>query len=70
MHKKIDVYDFDGTIYDGDSTVDFFFFTLFRNPRIIVKLPVIFWYACLSLLHIVSLQAFKSHFFSFVTEVI
>ena len=23
MHKKIDVYDFDGTIYDGDSTVDF-----------------------------------------------
>ena len=69
MHKKIDVYDFDGTIYDGDSTVDFFFFTLFRNPRIIVKLPVIFWYACLYLLHIVSLQTFKSHFFSFVTEV-
>ena len=69
MHKKIDVYDFDGTIYDGDSTVDFFFFTLFRNPRIIVKLPVIFWYACLYLLHIVSLQTFKSHFFSFVTKI-
>ena len=69
MHKKIDVYDFDGTIYDGDSTVDFFFFTLFRNPRMIVKLPVIFWYACLYLLHIVSLQTFKSHFFSFVTKI-
>ena len=69
MHKKIDVYDFDGTIYDGDSTVDFFFFTLFRNPRIIVKLLVIFWYACLYLLHIVSLQTFKSHFFSFVTKI-
>ena len=69
MHKKIDVYDFDGTIYDGDSTVDFFFFTLFRNPRMIVKLPVIFWYACLYLLHIVPLQTFKSHFFSFVTKI-
>ncbi len=69
MHKKIDVYDFDGTIYDGDSTVDLFFFTLFRNPRIIVKLPLIFWYACLYLLHIVSLQTFKSHFFSFVTKI-
>lgn len=69
MRKKIDVYDFDGTIYDGDSTVDFFFFTLLRNPRIIVKLPLIFWYACLYLLHIVSLQTFKSHFFSFVKKI-
>ena len=28
----IDVYDFDGTIYDGDSTVDFVRFCLRRHP--------------------------------------
>ena len=28
----MNVYDFDKTIYDGDSTVDFFFFSLKRNP--------------------------------------
>ena len=29
---KIDVFDFDGTIYDGDSTVDFLKFCLVRRP--------------------------------------
>lgn len=35
----IDVYDFDGTIYDGDSTVDFVRFALRRHPAITVGLP-------------------------------
>lgn len=35
----IDVYDFDGTIYDGDSTVDFVFFCLRRHPGVIAGLP-------------------------------
>ena len=35
----IDVYDFDGTIYDGDSTVDFVRFALRRHPRVILGLP-------------------------------
>lgn len=35
----IDVYDFDGTIYDGDSTVDFVRFALRRHPRVIAGLP-------------------------------
>ena len=66
MHKKIDVYDFDGTIYDGDSTVDFFLFSLRRNPKILFQLPIIIWYAFLYFTHIISLQSFKSHFFLFV----
>ena len=36
---RIDVYDFDGTIYDGDSTVDFVFFCLRRHPNVIAGLP-------------------------------
>ena len=35
----IDVYDFDGTIYDGDSTADFVLFCLPRHPELIVGLP-------------------------------
>lgn len=32
----MNVYDFDGTIYDGDSTVDFYLYCLRRRPRIAV----------------------------------
>lgn len=35
----IDVYDFDGTIYDGDSTADFVLFCLPRHPGLIAGLP-------------------------------
>ena len=35
----IDVYDFDGTIYDGDSTADFVLFCLRRHPGMIASLP-------------------------------
>lgn len=35
----IDVYDFDGTIYDGDSTVDFVRFCLRRHPGVLAGLP-------------------------------
>ena len=35
----IDVYDFDGTIYDGDSTVDFTLFCLRRHPALLLALP-------------------------------
>lgn len=33
------VYDFDGTIYDGDSSVDFYLFCLKRHPRILKVMP-------------------------------
>jgi len=35
----MNVYDFDKTIYDGDSTVDFYFFCLKRSPKILKYLP-------------------------------
>ena len=35
----IDVYDFDGTIYDGDSTADFVLYCLPRHPELIAGLP-------------------------------
>lgn len=35
----MNVYDFDGTIYDGDSTIDFYLFALKKHPMIIRYLP-------------------------------
>ena len=35
----IDVYDFDGTIYDGDSTADFVLFAIRRHPNVLLGLP-------------------------------
>ena len=35
----MNVYDFDKTLYDGDSTVDFFLFALKRQPSLIRYIP-------------------------------
>ena len=36
----MNVYDFDKTIYDGDSTLDFYLFALKRKPGLIKYLPI------------------------------
>lgn len=35
----MNVYDFDGTIYDGDSTIDFYVFCIKKNPRVVLSMP-------------------------------
>ena len=35
----INGYDFDETIYDGDSSVDFYFFCLRKNKKVLKQLP-------------------------------
>lgn len=39
----MNVYDFDKTIYSGDSTTDFFLFSLKRHPSILCLIPSIFY---------------------------
>lgn len=39
MSQKVNLYDFDGTIYKGHSSIDFFMFTLCKYPRIIKYAP-------------------------------
>ncbi len=39
----MNVYDFDRTIYNGDSTVDFYFFCLKRHKKILLLLPSLFF---------------------------
>lgn len=68
-NKEINVYDFDGTLYDGDSSIDFFLFTLKKYKRNVFLFPKIFLYFIFYLFHIVSKEKLKSVFFSFLKNV-
>lgn len=40
--REVNMYDFDNTIYDGESTVDFFLFCLKKKKNLIKYLPLVF----------------------------
>lgn len=61
---RIDVYDFDGTIYDGDSTADFVLFALRRHPEMIGGLPRVALAALRLAVKNYNLTQFKTALFS------
>lgn len=64
----MNVYDFDKTIYDGDSSVDFYLFCLRKYPKILkVILKQIFGILAGSL-GIISREKMKELYFSFLVE--
>lgn len=38
------VFDFDNTIYDGESVIDFYLFSLRRNPKAARYVPVVLYH--------------------------
>lgn len=62
----MNVYDFDKTIYDGDSTIDFFLFSLKKDIKLIRFFPKQFFGFILYKLRIMSKTEFKGRFFSFL----
>lgn len=61
----MNVYDFDKTIYDGDSAIDFYLFCLRKHPYIIKKFPrQVFSFIKYKLKLIDKLQ-FKENFYSY-----
>jgi putative flippase GtrA len=62
----MNVYDFDHTIYNGDSSVDFYLFVLCRKPYLIVLLPFLLLGTILYLFGIYSKELMKETFFIFV----
>ncbi len=63
---KYELYDFDGTIYDGDSGVDLILFALKKYPKIFFNLVAsVFLY----ILKLCSKEEFKSRVFSFLNYV-
>lgn len=61
----MNVFDFDGTIYDGDSSLDFWIFCLKKNPFLLRYFPSQLGGAILFKLKRISKEDFKSRFFCF-----
>ena len=66
---KVNLYDFDNTIYKGDSSTDFFFFSLMKYPKIIKYFPKIIGGAILYKLKIIKKTQFKERNFSFLKSI-
>lgn len=65
----INAYDFDKTIYDGDSTIDFYFFCLTRKKSIALYLPIQLFAMILYLFKIKDKEYFKEKFFCFLKKI-
>lgn len=62
----MNIYDFDNTIYAGDSSIDFFKYCLKRKKIIIFILPKFLLFTILYLIKIIEKEKLKSIYFSFV----
>lgn len=65
----MNVFDFDGTIYHGDSSRDFFFYCLKRYPKTRCKILPVIWYGAGFGLRIVKKKTFKQKLFSIVQKI-
>ena len=66
----MDVYDFDGTLCEGDSTANFVKWCAKRYPRVALTLPRagIMAFACYKL-HVIDKTTFKSHLYRFLRHI-
>ena len=64
--NRVNVYDFDGTIYNGDSSVDIYFFLLKRYPKLIAYFPKQMLGIVKYKLHLSSKEEMKEMYFSFL----
>lgn len=65
----MNVYDFDGTIYQGDSTLDFYLFSVKRQPSILLCLPGQIWGAVqFYVLKTVTRTQYKERFYTFLRK--
>ncbi len=65
----INAYDFDKTIYDGDSSVDFYLYCLKRNKKVLLSLPIQIYGLILYILGIIEKTEFKEYVFSYLKRI-
>lgn len=65
----MNVFDFDGTIYHGDSSFDFVKFCFKKYPKTRKNIPSILWYGVGYGLRMVKKKAFKEKLFSMVSKI-
>ena len=64
----INAYDFDETIYNGDSSVDFFMFCLKKNKKVLKQLPTQIRGLIKYKTKKIEKTEFKEYVFSFLTQ--
>ena len=62
----MNVYDFDGTIYEGDSSIDFYMYCLKKHPKILKALPTQMKGFLLYRFHKINKTRLKEYYFSFL----
>lgn len=62
----MNVYDFDDTIYDGDSSIDFLKFCIKKNKKCLLIIPIVIVYILLYKVKLCSKEQLKTKYFSFV----
>lgn len=62
----INIYDFDGTIYNGDSSIDFYKYCIKENKKCLLIIPNVIKNMMLYKLKIITKEKYKSTFFSFI----
>ena len=65
----INSYDFDGTIYDGDSSVDFYIYSIRKDKKVLLQVPIQLWGIILYLLRIIDKTRFKEYIFSYLKRI-
>lgn len=65
----MNVYDFDKTVYNGDSSVDFYLFVAKRHPSVLLSIPAIMACAALRALGMMSTERLKERFFGFLPRI-
>ncbi len=65
----INAYDFDETIYDGDSSVNFYLYSLKRNKSVLLQLPIQIYGTIIYKLRIIDKTKFKEYIFSFLRRI-
>lgn len=66
---KITVYDFDKTVYDGDSSIDFYKYCLRRKPSILKYLPIQAYAALMYVLGLWPKVKMKEKYFMFFKDI-
>lgn len=64
----MNVYDFDKTIYNGDSSIDFFFYCIKEKPVLLLRLPILALGFVECRVGIISKRNYKGIFFSFLNQ--
>ena len=66
---KLILYDFDKTIYDGDSSFDFFLFCILKKPILITYIPKMAFAIIMYKLKIIDKTKMKTKLFSFLKRI-